>query len=139
MNLIICLKLAAGMQLALVIVNIFIEKLLGWKPDIERMPLLIREVFRVHCWFISVTLAIFGIVTLRFAEELAAGSNELGAWLAIGIALFWAIRAVIQVSYYSSTHWRGLPDKTFAHVMFLLAYSGFAVVYGLAGWTGVAP
>ena len=101
------LQLAAAMQLGIALLNLFLVRLLKWKEDLARMPLLLREVFQVHAWFISITLGIFGVMTLRFAGELAGGTNPVCQWLAAGIGSFWAIRTVLQLTYYSSSHWRG--------------------------------
>src|SRR5207247_10968322 len=104
-------------------------RLLGWKEDLARMPLLLREVFQVHAWFISVTLAIFAVMTWRFADEMASGPNAACRWLAAAIGLFWALRTVLQVTYYSNSHWRGRPGRTLAQITFLLLYGGFACCY----------
>ena len=129
MKLEIFLYIVAAAQLGVAVVNLFLVRLLGWRPDLERMPLLIREVFVVHAWFISVTLAIFGAVTLRFAPEFAAASHEVFRWLAAGIGLFWALRTVLQITYYSSSHWKGRTDRTIIHILLLATYGGFAAAY----------
>jgi len=134
MNLRGFLILAAALQLGIAALNLFLVPLLKWKADVARMPLLVREVFYVHAWFISVTLAIFAVLTLRFSEEMALGGNVVARWLAVGIAFFWAIRTVLQVAYYSSSHWRGQPGRTAIHVVLLLLYGGFATTYFCAGW-----
>jgi hypothetical protein len=100
------------------------------------MSLLVREVFRVHAWFISVTLAIFGVLTWRFAGDMATGTQAIGQWLCIGIAAFWAIRTVLQVTYYSSSHWRGQLGRTIAHIALLLCYGGMSLTYCWAGFHG---
>ena len=120
---------AAGLQLAISALNLFLVPLFKWKADLARMPLLLREVFQVHAWFISVTLGIFAIMTWRFAPEMAVGANPVCRWLAGCIGIFWAIRTVLQVSYYSSSHWRGQTGRTLAHVALLLIYGGFGFVY----------
>jgi hypothetical protein len=119
----------AAAQLGVAVLNLFLVRLLGWRADLERMPLLIREVFMVHAWFISVTLAIFGAVTLRFAPEFAAASHEVFRWLAGGIGFFWALRTVLQIAYYSSTHWKGRMDRTIIHILLLAIYGGLAATY----------
>lgn len=129
MKLEIILYTVAAAQLGVAVVNLFLVRLLGWRPDLERMPLLIREVFVVHAWFISVTLAIFGAVTMRFAPEFAAASHEVFRWLAAGIGFFWALRTVLQVTYYSSSHWKGRTDRTIIHILALATYGGFAAAY----------
>ena len=123
------LEIAAALQLAVAVLNLFLVRLLYWKDDIARMPLLLREVFQVHVWFISITLAIFGVVTWRFAAEMADHADPACQWLAGGIGLFWAIRTMLQVGFYSSSHWRGQATRTVAHVALLCVYGGFAALY----------
>lgn len=129
MKLELALYIVAAAQLAVAVINLFLVRLLGWRADLERMPLLIREVFVVHAWFISATLAIFGAVTMRFAPEFAAASHEVFRWLAAGIGGFWALRTVLQMTNYSSTHWKGRADRTVIHVLLLATYGGFAAAY----------
>jgi len=126
------LRIAAVAQIAIALLNLFLVRLLDWKSDLDRMPLLLREVFHVHCWFISITLGIFGIITFQFADAMAASNNEVCRWLTAGIGFFWAIRVVLQVTYYSSSHWRGRLGRTVMHVLLLAAYGGLALVYSLA-------
>ena len=123
------LQAVAGLQLGIAVLNLFLIPLLKWKSDLERVSLLLREVFQVHVWFISITLAIFGVITLRFADELACGSNTLGRWFGAAIGLFWMIRTVLQVTYYSASHWRGQKGRTAAHVLLSITYGCFAAVY----------
>ena len=123
------LRIAAAAQLAIALVNLLLVRLLEWKADLDRMPLLLREVFHVHCWFISITLAIFATMTWRFAGEMAGGADPMCQWLAAGIGIFWAIRTVLQIAYYSSSHWRGQPTRTLVHVILLMTYGSFAALY----------
>ena len=123
------LQIVAIAQLAIAFLNLFLVRLLDWRGEVAKMPLLLREVFHVHLWFISITLLIFGVITWQFAPEIATGTAEIGRWLAAGIGLFWALRTILQVTYYSSSHWRGNPGRTTAHVLLLLVYGGFAATY----------
>ena len=123
------LILAAGLQLAIAGLNLFLVPLLHCKTELVRVPLLLREVFQVHAWFISITLVIFAVMTLRFASEMAGGANIPLDWLAGAIGIFWGIRAILQVAYYSSTHWRGRVDRTAIHAALLLVYGGFSFIY----------
>ncbi len=122
------LRAAAVSQALIAVLNLFLVPMMRWRDDMARIPLLIREVFQVHAWFISVTLSIFAALTWRFTEQLIGG-NPLGSWLAAAIGAFWALRAVLQVTYYSASHWRHRPDRTLIHIALLLTYGGFAVVY----------
>jgi len=129
------LQFVAALQLVVAVLNLFLVRLLKWKEELARIPLLLREVFQVHAWFISITLGIFAVMTWRFVGEFAAG-NAVCRWLAGGIGLFWAIRAVLQVTYYSSSHWRGQAGRTVAHVGLLILYGGFAAAYLWAAFGG---
>jgi len=124
-----CLQIAAIAQLGIALSNLFLPRILRWKDDIARMPLLIREVFHVHAWFISITLTIFGVMTWRFAPEMTAGTDDALRWFAAGIGFFWAFRTILQVAYYSSSHWRGKPERTAIHIALLVIYGGFAGCY----------
>jgi len=127
--LVVLLEIIAALQLGVAVLNLFLVPLLKWQSELERMKLLLSEVFRVHAWFISITLTIFAVMTWRFATEIASGANPVCQWLAAGIGGFWAIRAVLQVTYYSSSHWRGLPAQTLVHVLLLILYGAFGGVY----------
>ena len=123
------LQIVGALQLAIAVLNLFLVRLLHWQKDLSRMPLLLREVFQVHAWFISVTLTIFAAMTWRFAAEMAGHANPACQWLAAGIGLFWAVRIVLQVTYYSSRHWRGQFGRTLVHVALPIIYGGFASLY----------
>jgi hypothetical protein len=131
-HLTVWLQIAAALQMGVAILNLFIVRLLGWKEDLARMPLLMREVFQVHAWFISVTLAIFAAMTWRFSAEMT--TNPACRWLAGGIGFFWAIRVFIQFAYYSSNHWKGHAARTAIHMTLAVMYGGFAVLYLVAAF-----
>lgn len=130
------LLIAAAAQLGVACLNLRLVEVLGWRQALESVPLLMKEVFQVHAWFISVTLAIFGVVTLRFADVMVRGDEAIATWLVVGIGLFWATRTVLQVTYYSRSHWWGRPSRTAIHIILLCLYGAMAVVYLSAGWLG---
>lgn len=124
---------AAGVgQLLIAAMNLGLVRMMGWKGQLERLDLLPRQVFQVHIWFISLTLAIFGVLTLRFTAEMMGDEVALAKWLAAAIGIFWGVRAVLQLTYYSPNHWRGDLKKTIGHVACLALYGGMALVYLLA-------
>jgi hypothetical protein len=130
------LILAAAGQLCIAVLNLALVRVMGWKEDLARVSLLVREVFYIHSLFISLTLLIFAALTFRFAGEMAGSGLPVYRWLACSIGFFWTIRAVLQVTYYSSVHWRGIASRTIAHVVLLTVYSGFALAYFGAGLMG---
>lgn len=130
------LRIAAAVQLGVAVLNLFLIRIMNWEPDLARAPLLIREVFHIHVHFISITLAIFGVLTWRFAADFARGANPLGVWMAIGIALFWGARSIMQWLHYSAEHWRGNPGRTAINWALFLGYGAIATTYAAAA-TGV--
>jgi uncharacterized membrane protein YidH (DUF202 family) len=130
----LALRAAAIAQLAIALLNFFLIRMMKWKPDLERMPLIVREVFQVHCIFISITLSIFAVLTWRFVDEIARGANPLAIWLAAAIGIFWAARSVMQWLHYSPSHWRGDSLRTLIHWALFLGYGALAVVYFAAAF-----
>jgi hypothetical protein len=132
LNLQSLLRAAAAVQLAVAVLNLGLVRLLKWEDSLEQLPLLLRQVFMVHLWFISLTVAIFGVMTWRFGAIMAAGSDPACAWLSGAIGLFWGLRAVIQIAYYSPSHWRGHTGRTIVNIGCLVVYGGMSFVYLLA-------
>jgi hypothetical protein len=125
---------AAIGQLLIAGLNLRLDRLLAWDTELATVSLLLREVFHVHKWFISMILVLFGTLTIRFATEIGTGSLEIARWLAAGIGLFWAIRTVIQWAYYDTAHWRGKAGRTAVHWTLTIAYGGAAMVYLFAAF-----
>jgi hypothetical protein len=123
------LRAAALAQLALAILDLFLIRIMKWKPHLDRTPLLIHEVFRIHVVFISITLSIFAALTWRFAVEIADAVSPLAIWLAAAIGLFWLVRSAMQWLHYSASHWRGDALRTVIHWALFLGYGAMATVY----------
>lgn len=131
------LRAAAIAQLAVAVLNLALIRIMKWEPDLARAPLLIREVFQIHVHFISITLAIFGVLTWRFAAEIASAANPIAVWLAVAIALFWGIRSAMQWLHYSPVHRRGNRARTAIHWALFLGYGALAAVYSFAATGGL--
>jgi hypothetical protein len=128
------LRAAAIVQLAVAILNLGLIRIMRWKNDLERMPLLIREVFHIHCIFISLTLSIFAVLTWRFADDIASAANPIAIWLAAAIGLFWVVRSLMQWLHYSPSHWRGDSMRTAIHFVLFFGYGALATVYFAAAF-----
>lgn len=128
------LRGAAIAQFAVAILNLFLIRIMKWKPDLARAPLLIREVFHIHVVFISITLATFAVLTWRFANEIAFAVNRIFIWLAVAIGIFWLVRSIMQWLRYSPSHWRGNALRTTIHWLLFLGYGALAVVYFAAAF-----
>ena len=136
-KLLIALQICAGIQIFIAVFNLFLPRVLKWHDDLNRLPLLIKEVFFVHSWFISAIAIIFATMTLKFGVEMFNGSNLACAWLAGMIGLFWLFRTILQVTHYSSSHWKGIPSRTCVHITCILVYGGMASAYLIAAIQGI--
>jgi len=130
MTIVLLLKAAAVVQLFIAMLNLNLVAILKWRDQVAALPLLLKQVFHVHLWFISITLAIFATLSWRFAGDIAGGQLEIARWLAGAIAAFWLVRVILQIAYYSPAHWRGKAAATSVHIALLAVYSGFVLVYG---------
>ena len=130
----VLLRLAAGGQIFIAFLGPMIPWLLNWREAIQRMPLLVREVFWIHTLFIGLTCGIFGVLTWEFAQDIAHPAHDMMRWFAFAVGLFWAVRCVMQWTFYSPSHWRGLLDKTVAHWALFLGYGAFAITYFIAAF-----
>lgn len=127
------LRFVAVGQLALVPLNVVLPRLLNWKPDMDRMSLLVREIFQIHAVFITLTVGIWGALTWKFAERWVMAADELSSWVCFALALFWGLRCVMQWTHYSSSHWRGQTGRTVIHWLLFVGYLFWTVMYA---WTG---
>lgn len=128
------LRAAAIAQFGIAVLNFSLVRIMKWTPDLDRLPLLIREVFQVHLIFISVTVATFAVLTWRFAREMATGGTPMAVWLALAMGIFWGIRAAMKWTHYSRTHWQGDTARTLMHWLLFLGYGALALVYLGAGF-----
>ncbi len=128
------LQIIAATQIGLAVLSYFLPRIMDWKADIARMSPLVRDVFEIHSWFISITLLIWGVLTWRFAGEMAHAPTELSRWLCAAIGIFWGIRCVLQWTHYDSAHWRGKPGRTFIHWTLFFGYAAWTTVYFMAAF-----
>lgn len=123
------LLIAALAQFAIAVINLSLVRLMHWRSDLERMPLLIHEVFRVHVIFITITVATFAVLTWRFAVDIATRANPIAIWLAAAAGIFWATRSILQWTHYSRSHWRGDRTRTALHWLLFFGYGALGVLY----------
>ncbi len=128
------LHAGAAIQVFVALLNLGLPRLLGWRPALAGLPLLVREVFYVHAFFVSLTLFGFAALTFAFAPDMAVGDRQANG-IAAFIGVFWAIRVVVQLLFYSREHHRGKARETVIHWVLLAVYGGMAAVYVTAAWS----
>ena len=129
MRILIELLWTAGIvQLLILAANFILPGKLDCRAHVSRMSPMIREIFIVHWAYIALILAVFSILSLCFASELA-GPSRLGQFLAAVIAVFWLARVPIQLFFYDPEIRR---QNRLGDVVFLTAFSYLGVVFGAA-------
>lgn len=126
---ILLLHAAAVGQLLLVPLNLALPRLLNWNPELERVSLLVREIFKVHAIFITLICGIFGVLTWRFAERWVSAPDAMSRWFCGAVGLFWGLRSVMQWTHYSQSHWRGHRERTWIHWTVFTVYALWAALY----------
>lgn len=134
---VLLLRAAAVGQLLLVPLNLALPRLLNWKPELERVSLLVREIFEVHAVFITIVCGMFGVLTWRFAERWVSAPDDFSRWFCGAIAGFWGLRCVMQWTHYSASHWRGHRERTLIHWLVFAVYGLWALLYGFTAGRGV--
>jgi hypothetical protein len=127
-SLLLLLWLAGFVQLAIASANLFLPAKLKYSENLSRVSPIIRQIFVVHSVYIVGVVLLFAAVTFGFAGELASG-HGLGRFLAASIAVFWLLRAPVQLLYYDATLRR---ENRWGDIAFTTAALFLAMTYGTA-------
>ena len=128
MTLVLALRLAGVILLVLAVAHVPIANRLEWRTDAQRLSPVNRQVMLVHAFFVALTVGLMGVLTLGWAATLATPS-PLGAPLAAGLTIFWAVRLWFQWFVYDHALWRQRPFETRVHVLFTILWTYLTVVY----------
>ncbi len=124
------LWIAGFVQVAIASANLFLPRKLKYRENLSRVSPIIRQIFVVHSVYVVGVVLLFAAMTFSFAGELASG-HGLGRFLAAAIALFWLLRAPVQLLYYDSTLRR---ENRWGDVAFTAGALFLAATYGSASF-----
>lgn len=105
-----------------------------WREELPRLGLLNRQIFVVHTLFVVLILVLLGLLLLVHAGAMLK-AGELGRDIFLGLALFWAIRLLVQLWFYDRSLWRGHRPKTILHIALVMLCLYFAVACAWAGFS----
>jgi len=125
------LKIVGVLMFGLVVINIFAPRRFGWREELAKVSILTRQVFFVHCFFIAMLIALWGVLSLCYTRALLE-PTLLGALVLAGLTLFWGVRLIAQWFVYDSRLWRGHRFNTVMHFVFSGVWAYFTAVYGAA-------
>jgi hypothetical protein len=133
MTLVLLLQIAGVLHLGLMAAGFLMPRVVSMRAHLAPLPAFIRQLFWVYYTFIGLCLVSFSIITIVFADTLAAG-GALARAQCVFFALFWLLRLyvatfVFDMRPYLTTRLRVLGYRTvnvvFAYlpVVYLLAAS----------------
>lgn len=130
------LKAVGVLLMALAAVHIVFPAYFGWRDGLAQLSPINREMMYVHTGFVALTVFLMGLLSLTSAEALAR--TPLGRRVALGLAVFWGVRLLVQFFGYSPSLWRGKRFETGVHVAFSVLWSYVTWVFGATYWLGAA-
>lgn len=84
----------------------------------------------IHTFFIAFMVFLMGILCISSASEIT--STLLGRKIALGMAIFWGMRMLIQFFGYSSSLWKGKRFETTIHIIFSFFWIYVSTVFAFA-------
>jgi Methyltransferase domain len=138
MNVYLHLKVAGALLLALGLAHSLFGRYFKWEKELAQLSLLTRQIFLVHCFFISLVVVLIGPCSLFYTNALF-GSGTLSRVVLTGFVVFWSIRLACQFFVYDSAIWRGRRFYTAMHFAFSIFWIYVVLIYGAAlrlAWNG---
>jgi hypothetical protein len=135
-NLTLHLEIAGVLYLGLICTGLLMPRAVNLRTHIATLPLFIRRLFWIYYSVIGLCLVSFGLITVVFANTLAAGSGLARAVCAF-LAAFWTIRLIaaafiFDVRPYLKSHlWRlgyHATNLVFAYLPVIYAWAALRVV-----------
>ncbi|MDQ6883609.1 MAG: hypothetical protein M3077_05130 [Candidatus Dormibacteraeota bacterium] len=118
----------AAVQMVIAGANLVVARRLDYRGNVARLSPIVREVFIVHAAYIVLVILWFSLLCILFATELASG-KALGRFLSGGLATFWGLRGVIQLTMYDRNVRKRNRREDLA---FLLACASLTAIFLLA-------
>jgi hypothetical protein len=131
MNLDFFIFLAGVSQIILVVGSLAIPKLLNWKQELAKLPDLIRQIFWTYAGYILVMNLSFGLLS-SFASASLVDGSFLACILTLYIAIYWAVRIVIQFFYFDRSHTPEGWIYLYGEVALVALFIFLTIVYGYA-------
>ena len=138
MNIYLHLKVAGALLLALGLAHSLFGRFFQWEKELEQLSLLTRQIFLVHCFFISLSIVLMGACSVFYTKALL-GSGTLSRVVLTGFVAFWLTRLAFQFFVYDSGIWQGRRFYTVMHVIFSMLWIYLVLIYSAAlrvAWIG---
>jgi hypothetical protein len=124
------IRLAGIGHLAILLPAALVPSQLKWKTELAALSRLNRQMHWVYGGYVVLSISAFALISLFYADDLAAGSG-LARAVSAYIAVFWAVRVVLQFVFDVQEHLTAWWLKAGYHALTLL-FLGLVIIYGAA-------
>lgn len=121
------------LHFGILLASAMVPRVLDWKGSLKKLDGLTRQLVWVHGAFIVLVIVGFGLLSILFAGDLAAGT-PLARAVCLFIALFWAARLAVQWLVFDATPYLRTGFLKVGYHGLTVVFLYHAVVYSLAAF-----
>jgi len=125
------LQVAGVLHLGLMCAGLLMPKVVRMRWHLATLPPFIRQLFWVYYMFIGLCLLSFSLITIVFADTLAAG-GALARALCAFFAVFWTVRLAVATWVFDMEPYLTNGIRRAGYRVLNLAFVYLPVVYALA-------
>jgi len=130
-DLTLLLQVAGMLHIGLMCAGLLMPQVVGMRRHLGVLPPFLRQLFWVYYAFIALCLVSFSVITIVFAETLAAGGNLARALCAF-FALFWTLRLIAGTFVFDVRPYLTTTSRRLGYHAINLAFAYLPIIYALA-------
>ena len=111
--------------------GLLMPRVVEMRRHFAALPPFIRQLFWVYYSFIALCLVSFSIITIAFADTLAAGSNLARALCAF-FALFWTLRLIAGTCVFDMRPYLTSSPRRLGYHAINIVFAYLPIIYTLA-------
>jgi hypothetical protein len=125
------LRIAGALHLVLMGAGLLMPRVVRMRWHLATLPPFIRQLFWVYYSFIALCLVSFSVITIAFADTLAAGGNLERALCAF-FAVFWTLRLIAGTFVFDMRPYLTNSYRRLGYHALNLVFAYLPIVYLLA-------
>jgi hypothetical protein len=128
-------RLGGGVHFCILVASAMVPRVLDWRSQLAPLHPFLRRLFWVYGVFIVLCIVSFGVLSVAFAAELAAGSG-LARGVCAFIAVFWLARLAVQFFVFDASEFLTTWWLRAGYRLLTVVFTLLPVPYALAavGW-----
>jgi hypothetical protein len=125
------LQIAGVLHVGLMCAGLLMPRIVRMHWHLYELPAFIRQLFWVYYGFIALCLFSFSVITIVFADTLAAGTGLARALCAF-FAVFWTLRLVVAVFVFDMEPYLTTRVRRVGYHATNIVFAYLPIVYALA-------